>query len=184
MLTVHQGLKVVGIDARKEPIELAKQLKEELRPDLILDASQTSAEDAMKEIKKLRPSDYFGWDGCDGPSLVALSRCLLTLPAVLLTADPLAAQRYALDVTRVHGKFVLVSQPPKLEYNFNDLIFRDITMVGTLHGNTEDLQETVDLAGKHGITSHVTKYKMEEHRELVDSMHKEDRKGKAVMVIE
>lgn len=60
-----QGLKVAGIDARPEPIEMVRGFK--LAPDLILDATKTTAEEAVKEIVKLRPDDYDGWDGADGP---------------------------------------------------------------------------------------------------------------------
>ena len=59
-----QGLKVVGIDARPEPIKLAMGMK--LAPDLCFDATKTTAEDAVKEIVKLRPDGYEGWDGVDG----------------------------------------------------------------------------------------------------------------------
>jgi hypothetical protein len=55
---------VVGIDARPEPIEMTRGFK--LAPDLLLDASKTPAEDAVKEIVKLREEGYNGWDGADG----------------------------------------------------------------------------------------------------------------------
>ena len=37
-----------------------------LAPHLTFDATQTTAEDAVKEIVKLRPEGYVGWDGVDG----------------------------------------------------------------------------------------------------------------------
>lgn len=55
---------MIGVDARAEPIEMTRQF--ELKPDLLLDARHTSAEEAVKEILKLRPDDYDGWDGADG----------------------------------------------------------------------------------------------------------------------
>jgi hypothetical protein len=57
-------LKVVGIDARPEPIDLAKNCA--LPPDIVLDASKTSVEQAQEQIAKLRPDDYVGWPGVDG----------------------------------------------------------------------------------------------------------------------
>lgn len=59
-----QGLKVVGVDARPEPIEMTRAFK--LAPDLLLDATETSAEEAVELIKQLRSKDYVGWDGADG----------------------------------------------------------------------------------------------------------------------
>ncbi len=61
-----QGLKVVGIDARPEPIVMTRKL--ELAPDVLIDASTTTAAEAVKEVIKLRPSGYAGWDGADGRS--------------------------------------------------------------------------------------------------------------------
>ncbi len=102
---------------------------------------------------------------------------------MLLTADPDEAQRYAIDLTRRHGLFVVVSQPPTMTFGFSDFIFKDITVVGTLHGNNQALAETVDLCVKHGIRSDVTCFKMEEHEKMVDSVHQPGRKGKSVMVM-
>lgn len=57
-----KGYKVVGIDARPEPIELAKQLK--YPPDLLLNAGETKAEDARKKVAELDKEKPF--DGVDG----------------------------------------------------------------------------------------------------------------------
>lgn len=56
------GYKVVGVDARKEPIELTKSLK--YPPDLVLHAQETKAEEALKQIKDLAPEKAF--EGLDG----------------------------------------------------------------------------------------------------------------------
>jgi hypothetical protein len=65
---------VVGVDARPEPIEMTRKFK--LAPDLLLDATKTNAEDAVKEIVKLRPKDYDGWDGADGALPISSSSSL------------------------------------------------------------------------------------------------------------
>lgn len=57
-----QGYKVVGIDARPEPIELAKSLK--YPPDLVLDVTKIKAEDALPKVKELDPQKPF--EGLDG----------------------------------------------------------------------------------------------------------------------
>ncbi len=43
---------------------MTKSLK--LAPDLCIDATKTTAAEAVKEIVRLRPKDYVGWDGVDG----------------------------------------------------------------------------------------------------------------------
>lgn len=69
-----KGYKVVGIDARQQPIDLVKGSN--VPPDLVLDASKTSVEEAQKEIAKLRPADYVGWPGVDGTFTLYLSSWL------------------------------------------------------------------------------------------------------------
>ncbi|GFZ47409.1 hypothetical protein JCM24511_05152 [Saitozyma sp. JCM 24511] len=158
------GITVVGIDARPEPIEMTRNLK--LTADLLVDASKISAEEAVEQIEKLKPKDYVGWRGAD---------------AVILTADALPAQRFAMDILRRHGRFVLVAQPSKVELGYADFIFKDVTLVGSLHGNEKDLAELVRLVAKHGIRSDVVGYPMDRHGEMVKSVHEKGRKGKLVM---
>lgn len=61
-----QGLKVVAIDTRTEALELVRSLDNDHRPDLVIDASKSKADDALNAIHGLRPSGYRGWDGVDG----------------------------------------------------------------------------------------------------------------------
>lgn len=58
-----QGYKVVGIDARKEPVDLAKTLK--YPPDLTILATETKADDASQQIRQLDSKKPF--EGLDGP---------------------------------------------------------------------------------------------------------------------
>ncbi|WWD21149.1 hypothetical protein CI109_105630 [Kwoniella shandongensis] len=159
------GLKVVGVDARPEPIDSAKKL--ELAPNLIVDVSKTGAEEAKKEIGRLREDGYVGWDGAD---------------ATILTTDAPSAQSYAMSLTRSHGQLIVVALPPEISINTRALIFSDITITGSLHGNEHDLKETIDLADKFGIKSDLSTFRIEEHERMVDSVHEAGRKGKNVLV--
>ncbi|WRT69024.1 uncharacterized protein IL334_006006 [Kwoniella shivajii] len=158
------GLKVVGIDARPEPLALAKSLK--LAPDLIIDASGTSPEEAMEDIVKLRPEGYKGWDGAD---------------VTILTADPISSQSFGTSITRRHGHIILVAQPPELKFDFKNFIFQDLTLSGSLHGNEVDLKETIDLVDKHDIRSDLQVFKIDAHQKMIDATHEQGRKGKIVL---
>ncbi|WWC64044.1 uncharacterized protein I303_106650 [Kwoniella dejecticola CBS 10117] len=162
-----QGLKVVGIDTRPGPLELVRSFK--LKPDVIIDGGKSSSEDAMKEIIKLRPEGYEGWDGVD---------------ATILTADPPSSHSYALSLTRRHGHVILVAQPPELSFNFKNFIFQDLTLSGSLHGNEVDLKETVKLVYKHGIASEIQTFSIDDHEKMVDATYHEGRKGKIVLSFE
>ncbi|KAK8843346.1 hypothetical protein IAR55_007002 [Kwoniella newhampshirensis] len=161
------GLKVVGIDARPEPIAMTKGLN--LAPDLLIDATKTEADAAKKQIADLREDGYVGWDGAD---------------VTIIAADALPAQSYAAQITRRHGHLILVAQPPQLQFDFRNFIFQDLTLSGSLHGNEVNLKETVELVDKFGIISDLSRFKIGQHEEMVDSVHREGRKGKSVLVFE
>lgn len=101
---------------------------------------------------------------------------------MILTADPVSSHRYGLDLTRKHGLVVIVAQPSKFEFTFNDFIFRNLTLVGHMHGNEKDLQAVVDLVADKGVSVDVNQFKLEEHEAMVDSLGDETRKGKSVLV--
>lgn len=63
-IALPQGYKVVGLDARQEPIDLAKSLK--YPPDLVLDVTKAKPEDCMPQVKALDPEKAF--EGFDGES--------------------------------------------------------------------------------------------------------------------
>ncbi|WVQ63959.1 uncharacterized protein L199_002116 [Kwoniella botswanensis] len=161
------GLKVVGVDARPEPLDLARSFA--LSSDLVVDGGKTSPEEAVREIIKLRPEGYEGWDGVD---------------ATILTADPPSSHRFALSLTRRHGQVILVAQPPELHFDFKNFIFQDLTLSGSLHGNEVDLKETIDLCAKYGIESHIEKFSVDDHKLMIDQNQKEDRKGKIILTFQ
>jgi len=158
-----KGYKVVGVDARKEPVELAKSLK--YPPDLTILTTETSAEDALKAVAKLDSQKPF--EGLD---------------AAILLADPQGSVDYAVKITARHGLVVAVSQPQEgFRFQFVDLIFRDIRVVGSLLGPQNSLQETVDLAAEKGIESTLLTYKLEELDKLVKEANSDKKKGKTVV---
>lgn len=61
-----QGLKVVGVDGRDEPLRLAAS--KEHAPNLCINAVTTTVEEALQQIAALRPTDWTGPPGVDGPS--------------------------------------------------------------------------------------------------------------------
>jgi len=68
---------------------------------------------------------------------------------------------------------VVVSFP---ENGFNvsarDLVFRDISVVGTLLGNNSDLQEMVSFASKHNVKAVSKTFALKQLNDLVDEYNK------------
>lgn len=155
------GLFVVGIDARPGPLELCAGLA--LAPDVLIDASKTSAEEAVALIDKKVKSTFSEErpSGVDGESSSLATHPPtprpadpLTITAVVVTAEVPPALRFAFDITKRHGTYVLVSQPEELRIPFRELIFKNVTVVGSLQGNGADLQETIEFVTQHDIQVH------------------------------
>ncbi len=59
-----QGIKVVGIDAREGPCKAAASVK--YKPDIIVNATETPAEEVVAQIDALRNEDWDLGHGADG----------------------------------------------------------------------------------------------------------------------
>jgi D-arabinose 1-dehydrogenase-like Zn-dependent alcohol dehydrogenase len=87
-----------------------------------------------------------------------------------------------MDILRRHGLVVFVAQPPEIHFNFFDLIFKNLTVVGSLHGNANDLRATIDICAKNDIKSELSTFSIDQSKEMVDSVHDDKKKGKSVLV--
>ena len=122
----------MGIDSRKEPLQLTKELK--YTADLLIDSSQ-GTESALEEIKKLKKNNEF--PGLD---------------AVVIATGANEAFEFGADLLKKHGTLIVVGQPPeKIGFTFFHFIFRDITVKGSLLSDTKTCQEMVDMVASKGI---------------------------------
>lgn len=103
--------------------------------------------------------------------------------AVVVTAESKAALQYAFDIVKRHGTYVLVSQPPALSIPFRELIFKNVAVVGTLQGNGEDLQETIDFVDQHGVKIHTTTWGLEDVNEMWEAQESPSHAGKNVVLL-
>ncbi|KAK4058634.1 hypothetical protein OIO90_000078 [Microbotryomycetes sp. JL221] len=159
------GYIVVGIDARPEPIELVQTFEHICH--LTINASNTSAAQAVKQITSLRPDR--GYEGLD---------------AVLVFTDAQAAFPYAIDLLARHGTFVLAGTPSAgLHLGWQDLVFKDIRVLGTKIGEGRDAQATVDLVAKHNIRVQTQRYSLDEVNKVVEDAHSTNKSGKAVVLL-
>lgn len=157
------GLQVVAVDAREEPIKLAKSLK--FPPDLTLNSKQLDAELALKEITKLKKNN--AWPGID---------------ATIVATDNIPAFTYAADITRKHGTMVVVGQPADpVPVSYHQLIFRNIRVIGSLLSNVPEAQEMLNIIADNNIEITVKEYKLDQINTMVEDTHKEDMKGRFVI---
>lgn len=157
------GLQVVAVDARAEPIKLAKSLK--YPPDLTINSKDIQADGAMKEISKMKKNT--AWRGLD---------------ATIVATDNIPAFTYAADITRKHGLLVVVGQPSDpVPVTYHQLIFRNIRVIGSLLSNVDEAQEMLDIIAENKIEITVKEYKLDQINTMVEDTHKEDMKGRFVI---
>jgi D-arabinose 1-dehydrogenase-like Zn-dependent alcohol dehydrogenase len=160
------GFKVVAIDNRQEPLELVQKLK--YSPDLTIDLSKIDAENAIKQINSLHSPTKHNYPGAD---------------ATLVLTEPISAYKYALTITKKHGTIMVVglSREP-IPIQSSDLVFRDITIKGSLLANIQSARRMVKFAAQHGIESEIKTYSLEEvPNKMLEDFHSPNMKGKLVV---
>ena len=154
------GMKVIGIDARDEGLELSH----EVGADRVFDARKGKNE-VVKQVK-----DLTGGEGVE--AAINLSEHE--------TAAPLACA-----VTRMHGRMVQVAQPANVSVPFLELIFRDIRIVGSLICGPQQAQDMLNLVADKKIKVEVNVYHgLHEVPKMVELSHSGKMKGKAVCIVD
>lgn len=120
------GLKVIGVDARDEGLELSK----EAGADVVIDARK-GKEFVVGEAQKVT-----GGTGAD---------------ASVVISDAQDAAGLACAVTKMHGTAVQIAQPDEVSIPFAELIFRDIKIKGSLICSPEQSKSMLKCIAEHGI---------------------------------
>lgn len=149
------GLRVVCVDVRQAPLDLVKGLK--YAPDYAIDATK-GVEYALQEIND---------EGVD---------------ATIMATDAIPAYSYGLQLTKKHGTFVVVGQPfESIPIHYNQLIFRDLTIKGSLLSDPDLAREMVNLVAEKGIEVRTKAYPLKDIETLMQDYHKENHAGKLVL---
>jgi D-arabinose 1-dehydrogenase-like Zn-dependent alcohol dehydrogenase len=147
------GLKVYGIDNADRPLALARGLSN--IPDAkIVDSRSETAPQVVARI------------GAEDNKTVSAE---MGLDAVIILPESQPAFQYGVDLLRNHGKCVVVSFPQKgFHLSSHDLVFRDITIIGSLVGTNKILREMVEFSAEHGIKAVVKTYPLDKLNQLVE----------------
>ncbi|KEF55608.1 uncharacterized protein A1O9_08358 [Exophiala aquamarina CBS 119918] len=153
-----KGLQVIAIEARDEGLEVCQKYGAKH----IIDARQGSDE-IVRQVQRLTGG--------------------LGVHASINLSDDSAEMACA--VTRMHGVMIQVSQPEKVSVTFQQLIFRDIRIKGTLIAGSEYSQQMLDDVAKHDIKCESTIfYGLEQVPQMVELAQSGKLKGKAVCVVD
>ncbi|KAJ5032787.1 uncharacterized protein L3040_009379 [Drepanopeziza brunnea f. sp. 'multigermtubi'] len=120
------GLNVVAVDARDEGLTLAK----ECGADFVVDA-RGGKEKVVEEVKTVT-----GGRLADATVNVSEHE----------TAAPTGAA-----VTKMHGVLVQIAQPTNVSVPFEELVFRDIRIHGSLTSSREECKKMLEVVSKHNI---------------------------------
>lgn len=152
---VKMGYKVLGIDAADKPLALAKGLNTRAR---IVDARTEKAEDIVQQLGREDGKKDLGEMGLD---------------AVIILPESQQAFDYGIKLLKTHGKCVVVSFP---EDGFHisawDVVFRDISIKGSLVGSNKILREMLNFSAEHKIRATTKSFPLSKLNELVQEYHK------------
>ncbi|PVH93547.1 putative alcohol dehydrogenase [Periconia macrospinosa] len=154
------GHPVVAIDNRAEGRELATDMT--LKADLVVDPADPNALSKIKD-----------WAGEGG------------LVATIICNDDVSVAEWSLKLLRPFGKTVPLGLPPGgLKFDAFDLVFQNLSIIGSLVGTTEGLRKVMETASKFNIHSYVTTYPIEDVVNFPDIYGGGHVKGRLVMKIE
>ncbi|KAL2205529.1 alcohol dehydrogenase-like protein [Sarocladium strictum] len=152
---VAMGFKVLGVDNADGPLSLARQSTREAR---IVDAREEEADDVVKQL---------------GEEDGRVDRGYMGLDAVIILPESQAAFTYGIKLLRNHGTCVVVSFPElPVQIAAQDLVFRDVSVTGSLVGSKKLLREMLHFAAQHEIRAKVQTYPLSRLNDLVEEYHK------------
>lgn len=154
------GLNVIGIDARDEGLALTK----ENGADVVVDARK-GKEEAVKQVQAVT-----GGQGAD---------------STICISDAQSAAGLACAVTKMHGVMVQIAQPDTVEIPFQEFIFRDIKIHGSLVCSAGESERMLKCIAEHGITVKTNPFHgLDKIDDLVEMVHGGKIQGKAVIVVD
>ncbi|KAI9663507.1 MAG: hypothetical protein M1831_002516 [Alyxoria varia] len=120
------GLRVVGVEARDEGLELSR----EFGAGCVVDARK-GEEECVRMVK-----EFTGGEGVD---------------ATVNVSDAQNAAGLACAITRMHGVVVQVAQPKDICFPFEQFIFRDIRVRGSLIASPAECEDMLEAVAEFGV---------------------------------
>ncbi|KAL5398519.1 hypothetical protein PMIN06_002465 [Paraphaeosphaeria minitans] len=149
------GFKVLGVDAADGPLSLAESLDTGAR---IVDARSEKAADIVDQIGAEDGKRDLGEKGVD---------------AVIILPESQASFDYGMTLLKSHSKCVVVSFPEAgFHVSSRDIVFRDISIIGSLVGSNRTLREMLNFSAEHDIRAVAKSFPLSGLNTLVENYHK------------
>ncbi|KAJ5814461.1 alcohol dehydrogenase-like protein [Penicillium pulvis] len=150
----RMGLRIGGTDTSKGALDLARQL---VKQSTIVDATKVKAEDLVQDIGKEDTVLERGQMGCD---------------AAIILPESQAAFDYGMRLLKDRGTCVVVSFPKNgFTFSTQDVVFRHVSIIGSLVGSNQLLRDMLTFTAKHGIQSTSKSFALSQLNELVEQHH-------------
>lgn len=154
------GLNVIGIDARDGGLDLSK----EAGADLVFDARH-GKDAVVKQVQEVT-------GGLGAHSTITLS-------------DARDAAALGCAVTMMHGTMIEIAQPDEVIIPFQELVFRDIKVHGSLLCSPQEANHMVETIAANGIKVERTSFGgLDKINNLMELVRGGKCKGKAVLIVD
>jgi D-arabinose 1-dehydrogenase-like Zn-dependent alcohol dehydrogenase len=152
------GYRVIAIHHRDATSKI-RDIKQELRPDLIIDYTKP---DAADQISKYTNG--------------------ILLDAAVVCTDNILANDWILHQLHPRGTCVVLGLPEQgFTFDAFNLVFREIVVKGSLHSSIERMQEMLEVVSEHGIRSNVDIVLIDDAATLPERVHNHEFVGRAVV---
>ncbi|KAF2676683.1 GroES-like protein [Lentithecium fluviatile CBS 122367] len=154
------GLNVIGIDARDEGLELTKSGG----ADVLVDA-RIGHDKVVEEVQKVTNGEG--------------------VTVTINVSDAEKAMATACAITKMHGTVIQIAQPDVVVIPFQELIFRDIRVRGSLICSPSEARDMLDVVAEHGVSVNSNAFKgLGKMEELVELAESGKMKGKGIIVMD
>lgn len=155
------GFRTVAIDNREEGRQLALEVADHLKPDLVLDSTASEADERILEFT-------FG-EGLAG---------------IVVCTDSIPANAWSLQQLGNKGVMVPLGLP-KDSWRFDSeaMVFRELTIRGSYVSSAEEAELMFKAVAEHKIASHLTVLNFDQIPSLVDRYLHKSMKGRLVIQI-
>ncbi|RYP26979.1 hypothetical protein DL767_007842 [Monosporascus sp. MG133] len=152
---VRMGLEVWGVDNADAPLRLAGEVANGAR---VIDARNVDAAEVVARLGREDGKQDRGDMGLD---------------AVIILPESQEAFDYGVSLLRNHGKCVVVSFPERgFHISARDVVFRDISITGSLVGSNKLLREMLQFAAQNNVRAVVRTFPLSRLNDLVAEYHK------------
>lgn len=155
------GYRTVAIDNREEGRQLAQEVAEHLKPDLIVDSTTSDADQQIL--------DFTLGEGLAG---------------VVVCTDSIAANAWSLQQLGNRGVMVPLGLPKdKWQFDSEAMVFRELIIKGSYVSSADEAQVMFKVVADHKIASHLTVLSFDQIPSLVDRYLHKSMKGRLVIQI-